>query len=85
MAWHQYTTSLKFHDPGIQEERLSEPQTPQHRHGEHQRANRPSLEFHLMQLYSHGSTSIPTENCMLPFYRSSNPMQEVRNTSYQIN
>src|SRR5262249_10194120 len=60
---------------------LSEPQTPQHRHGEHQRANRPSLEFHLMQLYSHGSTSISTGNCMLPFYCSSNPIQEVRNTS----
>src|SRR5205807_4044249 len=39
------------------------------------------LEFHLMQLCRHGSTSTLTENCMLPFYRSSNPIQEVRNTS----
>src|SRR6516225_5896269 len=63
---------------------LLAPHTPQHRHGEHQRAHRPSLAFHLMQLYSHGSTSISTGNCMLPFYCSSNPMQEVRNTSRSL-
>src|SRR2546427_1184030 len=55
---------------------LSEPQTSQHRRGKHQRANRPGLAFHLMQLGRPGSTSTSTETCMLPFSRSSNPIQK---------
>src|SRR6516225_3188855 len=79
---HQAVIQLRLlSDRTMTMHNLSDPQTPQHRHGEHQRAHRPSLAFHLMQLYSHGSTSISTGNCMLPFYCSSNPMQEVRNTS----
>src|SRR4029450_2230617 len=70
-----------FSDPPMTMHHLSEPQTPPHRHGAHQRANRPRLTFHLMQLYSHGSTSMATGNGMLPFSWSSNPRQKVRDAS----
>ena len=47
--------AIAIHNP-------TELQPPQHWCGEHQGTNRPGLEFHLMQLCSHGSTSTSTEN-----------------------